>query len=62
VPRPPQPGVRINMGMVLPINDAVFLAEGPYVFDVMIDGHSKKQIPLTVTQVPGESEDDGDQG
>lgn len=42
-------GLRINMGLVVPINDAVFMTAGGYAFDVLIDNESKKQVPFTVT-------------
>lgn len=56
----PVAGKRAQVGAVLPITDVVLLKEGLHVFDILIDGDSKKQVPFSVNQLPtgGETDDD----
>lgn len=57
VPRPPRRhGQRLRMGMVLRLNDVVFLRSGNHVFDILIDGDSKRRVPLSVTLIAEEGE------
>lgn len=50
VQRPAEPGQRVHFGMVIPLTDVVFLKAGRHVFDVLIDGISLRQVPLTITE------------
>ena len=55
VPRIDRPGQRLHIGSVLPLTDVVFVKPGLHSFDILIDGDSKKQVPLSVTLIEGES-------
>ena len=58
VPQPQQAGQRVRMGVVIPLVDVVFNRAGNHVFDVLIDGDSKRQIPLTVLLIEGSQQAD----
>ena len=52
----PERGRRIIFGAVLPLTDVVFERPGNHVFDVLINGDSKKQVPLAIIQLPTKEE------
>jgi hypothetical protein len=48
----------VYTGTILRLNDVVFPKAGDYVFDILIEGDSKKQVPLSVTLVEKDGEGD----
>lgn len=58
IPRPARPGRGVYTGTILRLNDVVFPKAGDYVFDILIEGDSKKQVPLSVTLVEKDGEGD----
>jgi hypothetical protein len=60
VPSPPSPGRRICIQTALRIVDAVFPKEGNYEFDVLINDDLKAEVPLSLTLVKKEGQENGD--
>jgi len=48
VPSPAKPGERVHMQMIMRLVDTVFPEHGRYVFHVLIDGRTEKEVPLDV--------------
>lgn len=60
LPSPAKPGSRLRMQSVLRITDAVFPKEGDYTFAILIDGDTKKEIPLSITLLKENTGSNGD--
>ena len=57
LPSTPQPGRRIRIQTILRITDAVFPKPGDYVFAVLVDGKTEREVPLQLTLRKGEDDD-----
>lgn len=61
LPNPPAPGVPIELAMNLGLNGVQFTRPGPHAFVILVNGETKKRVPMVVTNpVPTSAQGDDD--
>ncbi|MBE0608580.1 MAG: hypothetical protein IH609_04320 [Dehalococcoidia bacterium] len=60
IPEPREPGQPIEMALQVGLNGLRFERSGPHAFVVIVNGETKRRVPLTVTPRPQEPAPPGD--